>query len=104
MATARPREGRGGKGGAGREDGRDEGGERLQKVLAARGVASRRAAEELILDGRVTVNGRVVVELGTRVDAANDIIKVGGRTLGRPRPTYLLLNKPRGYITTASDP
>lgn len=78
--------------------------ERLQKVLAARGVASRRAAEELILEGRVTVDGRVVTELGTKVDPTSASIKVGGRLLKQPRLTYLLLNKPRGYITTASDP
>src|SRR3712207_1055507 len=78
--------------------------ERLQKVLAARGVASRRAAEELILGGRVRVDGRVVVELGTKVDPERAEIRVDGRPLARPRPTYLLLNKPRGYLTTASDP
>lgn len=78
--------------------------ERLQKVLAARGVASRRAAEELILEGRITVNGRVVTELGTKVDPENASIKIGGRLLKQPRLVYLLLNKPRGYITTVSDP
>src|SRR4051812_31138859 len=78
--------------------------ERLQKVLAARGVASRRAAEELILEGRVSVDGRIVTELGTKVDPERASIKVGGRLLKQPRLVYLLLNKPRGYITTASDP
>lgn len=78
--------------------------ERLQKVLAARGVASRRAAEELIREGRVSVDGRVVLELGTKVDVERATIRVNGRPLGRPRPVYLLLNKPRGYLTTASDP
>src|SRR5438067_13631163 len=78
--------------------------ERLQKVLAARGVASRRAAEELIQGGRVSVDGRVVLELGTKVDPGRATIKVDGRALPRPRPTYVLLNKPRGYVTTASDP
>lgn len=78
--------------------------ERLHKVLAARGVASRRAAETMIQEGRVSVDGRVVLELGAKVDAAQATIKVDGRTLQRPRPLYLLLNKPRGYLTTASDP
>ncbi len=88
-----------------RDDDQDRGGgERLQKVLAARGVASRRAAEELIQDGRVKVDGRVVTELGTKVDPQRARIAVDGRPLRQPRPTYLLLNKPRGYLTTASDP
>ena len=78
--------------------------ERLQKVLAARGVASRRAAEELIQEGRVSVDGRIVTELGTKVDPARSAIRVGGRLLKQPRSVYLILNKPRGYITTASDP
>ena len=85
----------------GEHQGREE---RLQKVLAARGVASRRAAEELIREGRVSVDGRVVLELGTKVDPERATIRVNGRPLGRPRPVYLLLNKPRGYLTTASDP
>ncbi len=78
--------------------------ERLQKIVAARGAASRRAAEELILEGRVTVDRRVVMELGTKVDPLNAEIRVNGRLLKQPRLTYLILNKPRGYITTASDP
>jgi len=78
--------------------------ERLQKIVAARGAASRRAAEELILEGRVTVDRRVVTELGTKVDPLNAEIRVNGRLLKQPRLTYLILNKPRGYITTASDP
>jgi pseudouridine synthase len=80
--------------------------ERLQKVLAHAGVASRRAAERLIVEGRVTVNGRVVSELGTRVDAEHDAIKVDGKRL-RAVPhvrTHLVLNKPRGCVTTLSDP
>jgi pseudouridine synthase len=80
--------------------------ERLQKVLAHAGVASRRAAERLIVEGRVTVNGRVVTELGTRVDPARDAVKVDGtrlRAVSRIR-THLLLHKPRGYVTTLSDP
>jgi 23S rRNA pseudouridine2605 synthase len=79
-------------------------GERLHKVLAARGVASRRAAEQLILEGRVTVDDRVVRELGVKVQPERAVIRVDGRVLAEPRQVYLLLNKPRGYITTASDP
>ncbi|HET8627538.1 MAG TPA: pseudouridine synthase [Thermomicrobiales bacterium] len=78
--------------------------ERLQKVLAARGVASRRHAEELILAGRVNVDGRVVRELGTKVDPEAATIRVDGHLLRPERPRYLLLNKPRGYVTTAHDP
>ncbi|MFB3854195.1 MAG: pseudouridine synthase [Vicinamibacterales bacterium] len=78
--------------------------ERLQKILSAAGVASRRASERLILDGRVTVNGAVVTELGTRADSETDDIRVDGCRLQKPRRRYLLLNKPRGYITSRSDP
>lgn len=77
---------------------------RLQKLLSAAGVASRRAAERLILEGRVTVNGRPAVELGTRADPARDDVRVDGRRVRPARPIYLLLNKPRGYVTTRSDP
>jgi 23S rRNA pseudouridine2605 synthase len=80
-------------------------GERLQKILAAAGIASRRKAEELILDGRVQVNGQVVTELGTRHDPERDHIKVDGKLLHGPeRRRYYMLNKPRGYVTTAEDP
>src|SRR5438874_10363451 len=79
--------------------------ERLQKILSQAGVASRRAAERLMLDGRVTVNGVTVRELGTKADAAHDDIRVDGRRVKLPeRHRYLLLNKPRGYVTTRSDP
>ena len=79
--------------------------ERLQKVLAHAGVASRRAAEALIEAGRVTVNGKAVTELGTRVDAGRDAIKVDGRRIGGAEPpVYLAMHKPRGYVTTLSDP
>lgn len=78
--------------------------ERLQKVLAARGVASRRAAEALIVAGEVSVDGQIVTELGTKVNPETAVIRVSGRLLKMPQPAYFILNKPRGYITTASDP
>ncbi len=79
-------------------------GERLQKVLAARGWGSRRVCEELIGAGRVTVNGEVAV-LGRRVDPERDRVEVDGVPLGtRPGLVYYLLNKPAGVVTTASDP
>ena len=79
--------------------------ERLQKILSQAGVASRRASERLMLDGRVTVNGDTVRELGTKADAARDDIRVDGRRIRIPlRHLYLVLNKPRGYVTTRSDP
>jgi pseudouridine synthase len=79
--------------------------ERLQKILSAAGVASRRTAETLITQGRVSVNGATVTELGTKADPAADDIRVDGRRLKAPRRThYILLNKPRGYITSRSDP
>jgi len=80
-------------------------GERLQKILAHAGVASRRKAEQLIVAGRVTVNGAVITELGSRADFSHDHIKVDGRLLHAPeRLVYLALNKPRNYMTTVSDP
>jgi len=79
--------------------------DRLQKIIAAAGIASRRKAEELISQGRVTVNGQVVSELGSKADPERDYIKVDGKLLRGPqRHTYLLLNKPKGYVTTVSDP
>ena len=79
--------------------------ERLQKLLAAAGVASRRAAEAILLEGRVTVNGRVVTELGIRADPAKDHIKVDGKLLKPPaRHRYVLVNKPRGLVVTRDDP
>jgi 23S rRNA pseudouridine2605 synthase len=78
--------------------------ERLQKILARAGVASRRAAEQLITGGRVRVNGKPVVELGARADIETDRIEVDGRTIGREEPVYYLLHKPRGMVTTLSDP
>ena len=80
--------------------------DRLQKILAHAGVASRRAAEEFIRQGRVEVNGQVVTELGSKADPARDQIRVDGRRLGKITPTrrYLLMNKPRGVVSTRSDP
>jgi 23S rRNA pseudouridine2605 synthase len=79
--------------------------ERLQKIIAAAGIASRRKAEELITQGRVSVNGHTVTELGSKADLAADHIKVDGKLLrGAERHVYLLLNKPKGYVTTVSDP
>ena len=77
--------------------------ERLQKILAARGVCSRRAAEKLIEDGRVTVNG-VTASLGDKADEARDEIALDGRPISKKSGNvYLMLNKPRGYITTVKD-
>jgi 23S rRNA pseudouridine2605 synthase len=82
--------------------------ERLQKLIAQAGVASRRHAEELIAAGEVTVNGKVVTEMGTKADPETDHIKVGGKlinpSLERREKTYILLNKPKGYLSSASDP
>ena len=79
--------------------------ERLQKIIAAAGIAARRKAEELITSGQVTVNGQVVTELGTKADPEHDHIKVSGKLLSAPeRHVYLLLHKPKGYVTTVSDP
>jgi pseudouridine synthase len=79
--------------------------ERLQKVLAHAGIASRRASEELIERGRVTVNGQTVTVLGYKVDPRRDIITVDGQPLSRPseKPVYLMVNKPRDVLTAASD-
>ncbi len=82
--------------------------ERLQKLIAAAGIASRRKAEELIVAGAVTVNGQVVQELGTRADPETDAIKVKGKLinpqLSGKQKVYLLLNKPAGYLSSTSDP
>ena len=78
---------------------------RLQKILSQAGVASRRAAEKLIAEGRVSVNGRTVSEMGVKADPAADDIRVDGRRVKSPeRLRYILLNKPKGYVTTRSDP
>lgn len=79
--------------------------ERLQKIIAAAGVASRRKAEELITSGHVQVNGTVITELGSKADPDVDHVRVNGKLLHfEQRNIYLLLNKPKGYVTTVSDP
>jgi pseudouridine synthase len=79
--------------------------ERLQKILSRAGIASRRASERLMIEGRVSVNGATVRELGSKADPEHDDIRVDGRRIRLPdRHRYLLLNKPRGYVTTRSDP
>lgn len=78
---------------------------RLQKLIAQAGIVSRRKAEELILNGRVQVNGQTVTELGTKADPERDHIRVDGKLLhGAQQHRYLMLNKPKGYVTTVSDP
>ncbi len=79
--------------------------ERLQKILSRAGVTSRRKAEQLIVEGRVAVNGTIVTELGTKADLGRDHIKVDGKLLRPPhRLVYLVLNKPHGVVTTVTDP
>jgi len=82
--------------------------QRLQKLIAAAGVASRRHAEELIAAGRVTVNGEVIKELGTKADPDRDHIKVNGKLINPQlksrEKVYVLLNKPKGYLSSVSDP
>ena len=78
--------------------------ERLQKIISQAGIASRRAAEKMILEGRVRVDGQVVRELGTKVDPAAHTILVDGKKIaGEEQHVYLLLNKPKGYLSTAKD-
>jgi len=82
--------------------------ERLQKLIAQAGIASRRASEQIILAGEVTVNGEIITELGTKADPEKDHIKVRGKLIntilsGRPN-YYVLLNKPKGYLSSAADP
>lgn len=79
--------------------------ERLQKIISAAGIASRRKAEEFITSGRVQVNGQTVTELGAKADAEKDHIRVDGKLIKRvDHHVYILLNKPKGYVTTLSDP
>ena len=79
--------------------------ERLQKIIAAAGIASRRKAEEMIQAGLVVVNGTIVTELGSKADPETDSIRVNNKLLtGAERHEYIVMNKPRGYVTTVSDP
>ncbi|HEY5649563.1 MAG TPA: pseudouridine synthase [Nitrospiria bacterium] len=79
--------------------------ERLQKIIARAGITSRRKAEDLIRTGCVTVNGKVITELGSKADFKKDHIKVSGRLIRpNPAPVYLILHKPRGVVSTLSDP
>lgn len=77
---------------------------RLQKFLANAGVASRRKAEELITAGKVKVNGKVVTELGTKVDDAKDVVVVSGKEIKSAEPIWIALHKPAGYLSTRKDP
>lgn len=77
--------------------------ERLQRILSAAGVASRRSAEQLILERRVSVNGVIVDTLGSKADPINDEVRVDGKLVRPQHPRYIMLNKPAGYITTMQD-
>lgn len=77
---------------------------RLQKFLADAGIASRRAGERMILAGRVEVNGKVVTELGTKIEPGHDRVKADGVVIKAKRKLYLAVNKPKGYLCTRSDP
>lgn len=78
--------------------------ERLQKVMAHAGVASRRVCEQMIINGKVMVNGKLITKLGTKVDPQNDVIKVNGKIVRRKEEkVYYILNKPRGYLSSVSD-
>ncbi len=77
---------------------------RLQKFMAHSGVASRRKSEEIIAEGRVTVNGEKVTEMGVKIDPTSDTVRVDGRELEREKRRYIKLNKPTGVISSASDP
>src|ERR1700722_17827995 len=80
-------------------------GERLQKILSQAGIASRRKAELLITEGRVSVNGKTVSELGSKADIETDHIKVDGQPLHKPKNlVYIAMNKPKNCVTTVSDP
>ncbi len=77
---------------------------RINKYIASCGVASRRKAEELIISGRVTINGELVTDLSTKIDEIKDIVEVDGKVINQEeKKVYLLLNKPEGYITTVKD-
>ena len=85
-------------------EGEPTGEERLQKVLAYAGIGSRRACEEFILQGRVTVDGQVVRELGTKVDPRRQQVAVDGQKIHQERTVYFAVNKPKGYVSTNNDP
>ena len=79
--------------------------ERLQKILSRAGVSSRRAAEKMIAEGRISVNGNVIIEPGTKADPGKDEIRLDGRLISlETERIYLMLHKPKGYVTTLSDP
>jgi len=79
--------------------------ERLQKIIATAGITSRRKAEELITQGRVTVNGQMIVQLGSKADVERDHIRVNGKLIRvQGRRVYVLLNKPPGFVSTLKDP
>ncbi len=77
--------------------------ERLQKYLAECGVASRRKCEEYILEGKVKVNGKVITELGTKINPQKDKVEINGQVITKEKKVYILLNKPVGYVTTVND-
>lgn len=77
--------------------------ERLQKFISSAGIASRRSAEKLMLEGKVKVNGKVIKELGTKIDPSKDQVEVEGKKIKLQKKIYLLLNKPRKYVTTRKD-
>jgi len=77
--------------------------DRLQKILAHAGIASRRKAEELIVEGHVSVNGKIVKELGTKADAARDEIKVDGKKIRIEKSVYIILHKPKGYLSDVDE-
>jgi 23S rRNA pseudouridine2605 synthase len=78
--------------------------ERLQKFISQAGIASRRHAEELILAGKVKVNGKIIIQLGTKVDSNIDRVEVNGKKIASQKLIYLVLNKPKRYMTTRQDP
>src|SRR5690242_17601849 len=102
--TRRPQEPRQARGPKVDEEPKSGAIERLQKVLAHAGIGSRRACEDVILQGRVTVNGQVVRELGTKVDPAHAKIAVDGQPIHLERMVYYAVSKPKGYVSTNNDP
>ncbi len=78
--------------------------ERLQKFISQAGITSRREAEKLISSGRISVNGKVITELGTKIDPVKDKIKLDGKLITSEKLVYIMLNKPKGIVTTLNDP